>query len=173
MVRKTPKITPRHRDPEVVQKAEEIFAGVKMTPDAAVAIFYKLTALRGDGLRAGKPLYAESLAAFNEPQESIAIYTIVDEMMADLWEVSQTTGQSFIAGGMETKAATPTSLDPKNPESEIAQKAEAVFAQMGMTSRRKPSPHSTSGRRCTTIASSAWPMEKSLTRKCRRRCASR
>ena len=101
-----------------------------MTPDAAVAMFYKLTALRGDGLRAGKPLNAESLAAFNEPRESIAIYTIVDEMMADLWEVSQTAGQSFTAGGMETKAATPTGLDP---ESEIAQKAETVFAQMGMT----------------------------------------
>ena len=133
MVRKTPKITPHHHDPEVVQKAEEIFAGVKMTPDAAVAMFYKLTALRSDGLRAGKPLNAESLAAFNEPRESIAIYTIVDEMMADLWEVSQTAGQSFTAGGIETKAATPTGLDPKNPESELAQKAETVFAQMGMS----------------------------------------
>ncbi len=133
MVSKKTGIAPRHRDPEVVQKAEEIFAGVKMTPDAAVAMFYKLTALRGDSLRAGKPLNAESLPAFNEPRESIAIYIIVDEMMADLWEVSQTAGQSFTAGGMEAKAATPTGLDPKNPESAIAQKAETVFAQMGMT----------------------------------------
>ena len=39
MVRKTPKITPRHRDPEVVQKAEEIFAGMGMSPEEAISIF--------------------------------------------------------------------------------------------------------------------------------------
>ena len=41
------KVPPRHPDPEVVQKAEAIFAKMGMTPEQAIAIFYKQTALHG------------------------------------------------------------------------------------------------------------------------------
>ncbi len=41
------KVTPRHPDPEVVQKAEAVFAKMGMTPEQAIAIFYKQTALHG------------------------------------------------------------------------------------------------------------------------------
>ena len=37
----------RHPDPDVVRKAEAVFAEMGMTPAEAVAVFYKQTALRG------------------------------------------------------------------------------------------------------------------------------
>ena len=37
----------RHPVPDVVRKAEAVFAEMGMTPDEAVAIFYKQTALHG------------------------------------------------------------------------------------------------------------------------------
>ena len=40
------KVTPKHPDPEVVRKAEAVFAKMGMTPEEAIAIFYKQTALR-------------------------------------------------------------------------------------------------------------------------------
>ena len=36
-----------HPDPDVVRKAESVFAEMGMTPEEAIAIFYKQTALRG------------------------------------------------------------------------------------------------------------------------------
>ena len=36
-----------HPDPEVVGKAEAVFAETAMTPEEAVAVFYKQTALHG------------------------------------------------------------------------------------------------------------------------------
>ena len=41
------KVPHGHPDPEVVQKAEAVFAKMGMTPDEAIAIFYKQTALHG------------------------------------------------------------------------------------------------------------------------------
>lgn len=39
---------PPHPDPKVVKQAEKVFAGMGMTPAAAVALFYKQTVLHGD-----------------------------------------------------------------------------------------------------------------------------
>ena len=39
------KAPPRHPDPEVVRKAEAVFAEMGMTPEEAVAVFYKQTTL--------------------------------------------------------------------------------------------------------------------------------
>ena len=36
-----------HPDPEVVRKAEAVFAKMGMTPEEAINVFYKQTALRG------------------------------------------------------------------------------------------------------------------------------
>ena len=41
------KAPPRHPDPEVVQKAEAVFTELGMTPEEAISIFYKQTALHG------------------------------------------------------------------------------------------------------------------------------
>ena len=38
---------PRHPNPEVVQDAEAVFAKMGITPEEAIRIFYKQTALRG------------------------------------------------------------------------------------------------------------------------------
>ena len=40
------KVTPKHPDSEVVRKAEAVFAKMGMTPEEAIAIFYKQTSLR-------------------------------------------------------------------------------------------------------------------------------
>ena len=40
------KVTPKHPDPKVVRKAEAVFAKMGMTPEEAIAIFYKQTSLR-------------------------------------------------------------------------------------------------------------------------------
>ena len=47
MTSATPKAAPSHPDPNVVQKAEAVFARMGLTPEEAVAIFYKQTALKG------------------------------------------------------------------------------------------------------------------------------
>ena len=85
MVRKTPKITPRHRDPQVVQKAEEIFAGMGMSPEEAISIFYKQTALHGAFPITELIPNEETQAALREPVADMVLYSSVDEMMADLW----------------------------------------------------------------------------------------
>ena len=41
------KSPPGHPDPDVVRKAEAVFAEMGMTPAEAVAVFYKQTALHG------------------------------------------------------------------------------------------------------------------------------
>lgn len=40
-------VSPRHPDPEVVRKAEAIFAKLGITPEEAVNILYKQTVLHG------------------------------------------------------------------------------------------------------------------------------
>jgi antitoxin component of RelBE/YafQ-DinJ toxin-antitoxin module len=126
------RFAPRHPDPKIVRQAEEIFAGIQMTPAKAFATFYKLTALRGDGIKAGASWDAESLAAFGEPRKSIVIYTIVDEMMADLWEAVSRPSPTPASGAMITKEPTPTDVALNPSDSATAQKAESIFAQMGM-----------------------------------------
>ena len=46
MTRAKPKAPHGHSDPEVVRKAEAVFAKMGMTPEQAIAVFYKQTALR-------------------------------------------------------------------------------------------------------------------------------
>ena len=41
------KATPGHPNPAVVKRAEAVFAEMGMTPEDAIAVFYKQTALRG------------------------------------------------------------------------------------------------------------------------------
>ena len=41
------KAPPGHPDPAVVKKAEAVFAEMGMTPEDAIVVFYKQTALRG------------------------------------------------------------------------------------------------------------------------------
>ena len=86
--RKTPSTesTPKHRDPEVVRKAEEIFAEMGMTPDEAIGIFYKQTALHGKFPITELIPNEEVQAAIREPKEQLVRYASADEMMADLWK---------------------------------------------------------------------------------------
>ena len=75
----------KHRDPEVVRKAEAIFAEMGMTPEEAVGIFYKQTALHGKFPITELIPNEETQAALREPRENLVRYASVDEMMADLW----------------------------------------------------------------------------------------
>ena len=86
MVRKTPKLTPRHRDPEVVQKAEEIFAGMGMSPEEAISLFYKQTALHGAFPITELIPNEETQAAIQEARAGTGIkkYASLAEMRADL-----------------------------------------------------------------------------------------
>lgn len=74
-----------HRDPEVVRKAEAIFAEMGMTPEEAIGIFYKQTALHGKFPITDLIPNEETQAALREPRENLVRYASVDEMMADLW----------------------------------------------------------------------------------------
>lgn len=78
-------VPPKHRDPEVVRKAEAIFAEMGMTPEEAVGIFYKQTALHGKFPITELIPNEETQAALREPKENMVRYASVDEMMADLW----------------------------------------------------------------------------------------
>ena len=130
MARKIAADEARHPDPEVVREAEEIFAGIGMSPEKAISTFYKLTALHSDGIRAAEPLGPNSLAAFDEPRLSIVIYTVVDEMMADLWK----DGRDF--NGEYSAAAGLTLAGPgaSDSASVVRRKAGAIFKRVGMTS---------------------------------------
>ncbi len=81
-----PQTAPYHRDPEVVRKAEAIFASMGMTPAEAIAIFYKQTALHGDFPITELIPNEKTQAALREPKESMVSYSSVAEMMADLWD---------------------------------------------------------------------------------------
>ena len=122
-------VAPRHHDPEVVRQAEEIFVGIGMTPEETIGVFYKIVVLYVDGHRASQPLNAESLAAFNEPRKSIAIYTIVAELMSDLCKADQISASS----AMKPKAASPACNTPGCHAPGMAQKAEVIFAQLEVT----------------------------------------
>ncbi len=122
-------VAPKHPDPEVVRQAEEIFDGVQMTPEQAIATFYELTALRSDGIRADELLNAESPAALGERRKSIVIYTIVDEMMADLWEGSC----ALVGDGANRTEHVLVSPAAGRPGTMGGHQAETIFAQMGMT----------------------------------------
>ena len=80
------KTAPRHRDPNVVQKAEEIFARMGMTPEEAVSLFYKQTALRGDFPITEWYPNEETQEVIREARAGIGIkkYASVAEMRADL-----------------------------------------------------------------------------------------
>ena len=75
---------PKHRDPEVVRKAEAVFAAMGMTPEEAIGIFYKQTALHGKFPITELIPNEETQAALLEPLESLVTYSSVAEMRADL-----------------------------------------------------------------------------------------
>ena len=77
-------VAPPHCDPEVVRQAEAIFAGMGMTPEEAVAIFYKQTALRGNFPITELMPNEKTQAALLEPRENLIRYASVAEMRADL-----------------------------------------------------------------------------------------
>ena len=79
---------PHHRDPEVVRKAEAIFASMGMTPEDAISIFYKQTTLHGDFPITELIPNEKTQAAIREARAGIGLikYNSVDEMMADLWD---------------------------------------------------------------------------------------
>lgn len=78
-------VAPRHRDPEVVRQAEAIFAAMGMTPEEAVAIFYKQTALRGNFPITELIPNEETQEVVRKARAGIGIikYGSVDEMMAE------------------------------------------------------------------------------------------
>ena len=77
---------PKHHDPEVVAKAEAIFAEMGMTSEEAISLFYKQTALRGDFPITEWYPNEETQAAIQEARASIGIkkYASVAEMRADM-----------------------------------------------------------------------------------------
>ena len=77
---------PRHHDPDVVAKAEAIFAEMGMTPEEAISLFYKQTALRGDFPITEWYPNEETQAAMREARAGIGIkkYASVAEMRADM-----------------------------------------------------------------------------------------
>ena len=80
---------PRHREPEVVRKAEEIFAEMGMTPEEAIGIFYKQTALHGKFPITELIPNEEVQAAIREAQAGIGLvrYADVQEFRAELEEI--------------------------------------------------------------------------------------
>lgn len=76
---------PRHHDPEVVAKAEAIFAEMGMTPEEAISLFYKQTALRGDFPITEWYPNEETQAAILEAHAGIGLirHSSVDGMMAE------------------------------------------------------------------------------------------
>ena len=72
----------------MVRKAEAIFAEMGMTPEEAIGIFYKQTALHGKFPITELIPNEETQAAIREAQEGIGLvrYSNVEEMMADLWQ---------------------------------------------------------------------------------------
>ena len=94
MVRKTPKTAPRHRDPEVVQKAEDIFARVGMTPEEAISLFYKQTALHGKFPITELIPNEEVQTTIREAQAGIGLvrYSSLDEFRDELDEIMAEVG---------------------------------------------------------------------------------
>ncbi len=76
---------PHHRDPEVVRKAEAIFASMGMTPEDAISIFYKQTTLHGDFPITELIPNEKTQEVVRKARAGIGIirYGSVDEMMAE------------------------------------------------------------------------------------------
>ena len=80
---------PKHHDPEVVAKAEAIFAEMGMTPEEAISLFYKQTALRGDfPITEWYPNEATQVA-IEEARAGVGLvkYSSLDEFRAELDEI--------------------------------------------------------------------------------------
>ncbi len=93
----------RHPVPDVVRKAEAVFAEMGMTPDEAVAIFYKQTALHGS-------FPITELIPNEETQETarkarasrdVARYGSVDDVMAEFTDVTLTGTVHDLSGEMK------------------------------------------------------------------------
>ena len=80
---------PKHHDPEVVAKAEAIFAEMGMTPEEAISLFYKQTALRGDFPITEWYPNEETQAAIQEARAGVGLvkYSSLDEFRAELDEI--------------------------------------------------------------------------------------
>ena len=80
---------PKHRDPDVVRKAEAVFAEMGMTPEEAIGIFYKQTALHGKFPITELIPNEETQAAIREASAGIGIkrYASMDEFRAELDEI--------------------------------------------------------------------------------------
>ena len=79
------KVGPRHPDPEVVRKAEAVFGKMGMTPEEAIAIFYKQTALQGVFPITKLVPNEETQKAIRTARDGkdVVSYGSVDEMMAE------------------------------------------------------------------------------------------
>ena len=82
-------VPPNHHDPEVVAKAEAIFAEMGMTPEEAVSLFYKQTALRGDFPITEWYPNEETQAAILEARAGVGLvkYSSLEEFRAELDEI--------------------------------------------------------------------------------------
>ena len=82
-------VAPRHHDPEVVAKAEAVFAEMGMTPEEAVSLFYKQTALRGDFPITEWYPNEETQQAILEARAGIGLvkYSSLGEFRAELDEI--------------------------------------------------------------------------------------
>ena len=80
---------PKHHDPEVVAKAEAIFAEMGMTPEEAISLFYKQTALRGDFPITEWYPNEETQAAIQEARAGIGLvkYSSLEEFRAEQDEI--------------------------------------------------------------------------------------
>ena len=86
-------VPPKHRDPEVVRKAEEIFAEMGMTPEEAIGIFYKQTALHGKFPITELIPNEEVQASIREPRENLVRYASIYEFRAELDEIMAEVGK--------------------------------------------------------------------------------
>ena len=79
------KVSPRHSDPEVVRKAEAIFAKMGITPEEAVNILYKQTVLHGAFPISDLVPNEDTQDAVNKARAGtdVSEYGSVDEIMAE------------------------------------------------------------------------------------------
>ena len=89
MTSTTDRSVPRHPDPEVVQIAEVVFAEMGMTPEEAIGIFYKQTALHGKFPITDLIPNEAVQGAIQEARAGIGIkrYASRDEFRAELDEI--------------------------------------------------------------------------------------
>lgn len=97
MVSKKPTQTgpvPKYRDPEVTRKAEAVFADMGMTPEEAISIFYKQTALHGRFPITELIPNEETQAVIEDARNGIGLvrYSDIDEFRAELNEIMADVG---------------------------------------------------------------------------------